>query len=350
MKSAISLKATCRQPWRTMLLLLLCAGFSFVFLAQVLQYQVVQHAVDDSAAYYHAIGFLRTADSEADDAASCLSILESSNYVDYTNTFAARYGTMQDIHNVNLDGEDSWNTLYLQGTLTEIATGYENILFPPESGDGEPIFLPRKIAYLTFDVTDIFSGHPELTKESTRTFRMDVTEHPDFFEALQTEMQLGNSYFFCAIWQKYYYKEFPGFERVRTIVPLGTVSGFPWELNPVITKDGLTYYHPVADGTLADYFYPVPSGASVDLTDPALAASERALKYVHSNECGAVVIPVKDMATIPNLEDRYVLSDGRLLTLEDHTQRNPVCVIRQELADQRDLKIGDMITICLEDL
>ena len=228
----------------------------------MLQYQVVQNAVDCSSAYYHAIGFLRAASSEVNDASPCLPALENSVYVDYINTFAARYGTMNGIHNVNLDGKDEWNLLYLQGTLKEINTKNENILH--ESINGEMYYMPRKVAVLTFEITDTFSGHPELIAQKERTFRMDVTEYPDFLETLKTEMKQGASYFFCAIWSAYYYDTFPGIERVRTIVPLGTVSGLTWAFNPLILEDGSSYYEPVADGELADYFYLVPSGASVD--------------------------------------------------------------------------------------
>ena len=157
MRATICLKSARRQTWRTILLLLLCAGISFVFLSQMLQYQVVQNAVDCSSAYYHAIGFLRAASSEVNDASPCLPALENSVYVDYINTFAARYGTMNGIHNVNLDGKDEWNLLYLQGTLKEINTKNENILH--ESINGEMYYMPRKVAVLTFEITDTFSGH-----------------------------------------------------------------------------------------------------------------------------------------------------------------------------------------------
>ena len=59
MRKNVCLKATWRQPWRTMLLLLFCAGLTFAFLSQVLQYWVIQDAVADSAGYYHAVGALR---------------------------------------------------------------------------------------------------------------------------------------------------------------------------------------------------------------------------------------------------------------------------------------------------
>ena len=96
---------------------------------------------------------------------------------------------MNGIHNVNLDGKDEWNLLYLQGTLKEINTKNENILH--ESINGEMYYMPRKVAVLTFEITDTFSGHPELIAQKERTFRMDVTEYPDFLETLTTEMKQG---------------------------------------------------------------------------------------------------------------------------------------------------------------
>ena len=97
MRKNVCLKATWRQPWRTMLLLLFCAGLTFAFLSQVLQYWVIQDAVADSAGYYHAVGALRTENTEAEDAFPSLSVLEKSEYVDYVNTYVSRYGTMQDV-------------------------------------------------------------------------------------------------------------------------------------------------------------------------------------------------------------------------------------------------------------
>lgn len=97
---------------------------------------------------------LRAASSEVNDASPCLPALENSVYVDYINTFAARYGTMNGIHNVNLDGKDEWNLLYLQGTLKEINTKNENILH--ESINGEMYYMPRKVAVLTLKLPILF--------------------------------------------------------------------------------------------------------------------------------------------------------------------------------------------------
>ena len=62
------------------------------------------------------------------------------------------------------------------------------------------------------------------------------------------------------------------------------------------------------------------------------------------------VSPVKDMATIPHFAENYFLSEGRLLTLEDDAARNKVCVVHQGLADRRNLKVGDTLTITIKDL
>ena len=36
---------------------------------------------------------------------------------------------------------------------------------------------------------------------------MDVTQNRDFMNRLQEELQLGESYLFCAQWKKYYYPQ-----------------------------------------------------------------------------------------------------------------------------------------------
>ena len=101
----------------------LCAGLTFAFLSQVLQYWVIQDAVADSAGYYHAVGALRTENTEAEDAFPSLSVLEKSEYVDYVNTYVSRYGTMQDVFNTDLNGDLNNHILYLQGIFREITEG-----------------------------------------------------------------------------------------------------------------------------------------------------------------------------------------------------------------------------------
>lgn len=352
MRNMVSLRSTRRQPFRTFLLLLLCTGLSFAFLSQVLQYQVIQTAISDSASYYHAVGVpqpVNIADEKGqEDVSPCLSILGESAYVDYVNTNMRRLGVMHDIYNVDLDGQGdlyNWNMLYLQGTFKSVAQGTEQVLSMYAQD-----YLYRDIIYITFDITDIFSGQPERASLGEMTFRMDVTGHKDFRDQLEAELQPESSYFFCANWKKYYYNAFPSIKAVNTIVPLGTVNASVFDTNAYLTGDTSKFPHPIAEGKLEDYFYPVPAGESVDFTEPALSAAAKGLEYVNSNEHGVSVIPVKNMGTLPYFEENYFLSEGRLLTRDDDIQQNHVCVIRQELADGRDLKVGDAITITLKDV
>ena len=219
MRKNVCLKATWRQPWRTMLLLLFCAGLTFAFLSQVLQYWVIQDAVADSAGYYHAVGALRTENTEAEDAFPSLSVLEKSEYVDYVNTYVSRYGTMQDVFNTDLNGDLNNHILYLQGTFREITKETEKPLCMYAQK-----YVPREVAYLTFDITNLFSGHPEMASLGEMRFRMDVTQNRDFMNRLQEELQPGESYLFCAQWKKYYYRRLPSlvircFLWVRSRVP-----------------------------------------------------------------------------------------------------------------------------------
>ena len=343
MRKNVCLKATWRQPWRTMLLLLFCAGLTFAFLSQVLQYWVIQDAVADSAGYYHAVGALRTENTEAEDAFPSLSVLEKSEYVDYVNTYVSRYGTMQDVFNTDLNGDLNNHILYLQGTFREITKETEKPLCMYAQK-----YVPREVAYLTFDITNLFSGHPEMASLWEMRFRMDVTQNRDFMNRLQEELQPGESYLFCAQWKKYYYPQIT--QPCNTLLPLGTVQGPRLDQAAYYAGDDNQYSLPVAEGDLWDYFYPVPQGFVVDFTDPELADVALALEYLNANEHGVSVIPVKDMATIPHFAENYYLREWRLLTLEDDAARNKVCVVHQGLADRRNLKVGDTLTITIKDL
>ena len=278
MKNTVSLRSTRRQPWHTVLLLLLCAGLSFAFLSQALQYQVVQNAVADSAGYYQAIGILRSSNTENEDASPCLPVLEKSEYVKYTNTYAPRYGVMENIYNADIDGDRNYHMLYLQGTLVDIKEDSERVLNMYSKG-----YDPREIVRLTFDVTNIFSGHPELASLGEMSFRMDVTGQRDFKKQLQEELQLGSSYFFCALWEKYYYPQFPAIKAQNTILHLGAIHGPDIDRAAYNTNDSSKYCYAVAEGDLWDYFYPVAPGSVVDFTDPALSDVATGLEYVQSN-------------------------------------------------------------------
>ncbi len=177
---------------------------------------------------------------------------------------------------------------------------------------------------------------------------MDVTQNRDFMNRLQEELQPGESYLFCAQWKKYYYPQIT--QPCNTLLPLGTVQGPRLDQAAYYAGDDNQYSLPVAEGDLWDYFYPVPQGFVVDFTDPELADVALALEYLNANRHGVSVIPVKDMATIPHFAENYFLSEGRLLTLEDDAARNKVCVVHQGLADRRNLKVGDTLTITIKDL
>ena len=124
----------------------------------------------------------------------------------------------------------------------------------------------------------------------------------DIIKQLQEELQLGSSYFFCALWEKYYYPQFPAIKAQNTILHLGAIHGPDIDRAAYNTNDSSKYCYAVAEGDLWDYFYPVAPGSVVDFTDPALSDVASGLEYVQSNEHGATVIPVKDMATLASVD------------------------------------------------
>ena len=85
--------------------------------------------------------------TENEDASPCLPVLEKSEYVKYTNTYAPRYGVMENIYNADIDGDRNYHMLYLQGTLVDIKEDSERVLNMYSKG-----YDPREIVRLTFDV------------------------------------------------------------------------------------------------------------------------------------------------------------------------------------------------------
>ena len=116
------------------------------------------------------------------------------------------------------------------------------------------------------------------------------------------------------------------------------------------TEDYITYAvysHPLADS----FFYPVADGEA-DWSDPQLSEIRQHLACVRGDHRSLNVVPLQDMSALPMTRDTRAgiyLTDGRWLNSQDNAQENRVCVVGNALASARGLKVGDNLTLTLQD-
>lgn len=299
----IYLRTALRQPVWSIFLVLLCGGVSLAFLFQVLQYGVLEDAVEDVSGYYRAIAEITTDDPEQTDPTECLALLEENPYVDFAQFVNMGSGVLDGMYNVSghffSRGE---NRLYQQGTLLSHHLDVGR--------DGQARLTVR------MNVTEVIVGQPEIAPEAARDYVVDFTD-ADAAEAMYSQLEVGASYLFCAEGE--------------------------------YDDRGLRLFLCPLDGEEL-FFYPVAAGQEIDWTAPPLDRARDAMLLAAENQHSVELRRTKDMTAIPHIEEQFHITEGRMLTREDDLNASPVCVIRQEFADLRELSVGDTLTITMRDL
>lgn len=173
----IYLRSALRQPVWSIFLVLLCGGVSLAFLFQVLQYGVLEDAVEDVSGYYRAIAEITTDDPEQTDPTECLALLEENPYVDFAQFVNMGSGVLDGMYNVSghffSRGE---NRLYQQGTLLSHHLDVGR--------DGQARLTVR------MNVTEVIVGQPEIAPEAARDYVVDFTD-ADAAEAMYSQLEVG---------------------------------------------------------------------------------------------------------------------------------------------------------------
>ena len=326
MRKTVFLRSTVRQPVHSLFLLLLVGVISFAFAARVGESFLISQEQAQLIQFYRSIGLPVTLEGSRRivDRDEVIEYLKTAPYVDYIDDQRFTSGVIQDdFCNANVwysnrswassDPENFARILPWDVYFYGIYTGIE-IDVPSKKGQ----------ASFPFTVDEVLAGYPEyITPGETIKLWGEWETIGDQCANLKP----GQRYLLCG--SKYF-------------VPLGNYLTNPFD-----------FYWLSLGPTTGLY---VPAEENIDLTQPEYAALGEKIHQCDDNSHALHLIATADMSVLPAVlsfdqdGNRYYLVEGRWLDHNDDLAANRAIVIHQGLADIRDLKLGDTITLTMRDI
>ena len=312
----IFLKSTFRQPIRVLCLGLLMAFVTFTFVGRVSEYLMIKQETERLEGYYRSVGQLEPLEEGvAANIEEAIADLENSPYVQKTDRPQYTSAVMKDIYNADTDGTGQatmeFGHVFFYGTLVN------KVQLTP----GNHMFY--------FTVDSVVVGYPEyiapgaqISMQNNIDDRLghDYWRYEDLTGPF-TEMEVGQRYF---------------------------LRGSKNDLR--MDKPEFRFTSLSEDGP---WYIPVEPGEEIDFTAPEHADVAAAMKLQDDNMRALSIIATQDMSALPETQETsgdLYLTEGRWLTAEDNAQGRKVCVIREALAEQRDLRVGDTLDLTLRDI
>ena len=334
MKPNVCLISSLRNPFRSLLLLILLGLISFAFITKAVGFILVQRETEVLGSYYRSIGILENVnDPEAGDVSAGIELIQTSPY------FA--YGDQREIVSGVMSG--TYNTNRLDSNVTALMDQYPKEYWPnvhnthfwftgelvkkEEVKQGSEESTNRKTIayYLTFDIDNLLAGYPEYAKEGGSVSLLFVLDgHEAAIPTIQA-MEIGQKYFIH-----------------------GWYDGL---LDPIFYLYSNLQIIPLDDGQ--DWYLPLAENASIDFSTPAMTAIKNEIDVLNQNLHTLSIIATADMSAMPNMQEssrEHYLVEGRWLNHEDDLAGNKVIVVPNEFATVRGFKLGDEITLTFRPL
>lgn len=312
----IFLKSTCRQPTKTLCTILMAVFVNFAFVGRVSEYLLVRQETERLASYYRTVGGLEPlAENTATDLEGAAAYLAESGYIKLADRPQYTSAVMKDVYNADTDGTGQpvmeFGHVFFYGTLTnkmQLTPGNYKFYFTVDSvAAGYPEYIaPGAKIGMQNNIDDLL-GH-------------GYYQYEDLAEPF-AEMEVGQRYFLRG-----------SKNEVRIDQPEFRFTA--------LTEDG-------------PWYIPVEPEEEIDFTAPEWADVAAAMALQDGNMHALSVIAVQDMSALPETQEasgELYLTEGRWLTSADHVQGRKACVIREALAERRDLHAGDTLDLTLRDI
>ena len=310
----VFLKSTLRQPVKTALLLAVMALITFAFVSRGAEYLLVKQETERMGSYYRSIGTLQSATGNKwADTTEAVAYLEENASVQTVQTVEYTSAVIQDdIYNADIGTEN---------TLKGIRVAFYGTL---QNWDTTNFY---------FTVDTVLAGYPEHISEggSIVLFR-EYGYDPQDVEYAYEQLEKGGRYLAVG----YYYLHIPSCRVVES--DDGTSRVMHARVN--CPSDDL-------------FFTPVPEGSEANWSGLKDHQYEEGILLEWDNQRALNIIPTKDMSALPIAQDSasgIYLTDGRWLDSADDELGRTVCVINEDLASRRGLKVGDTLTLKLRDV
>ncbi|MCI9055739.1 MAG: hypothetical protein HFF76_00550 [Oscillospiraceae bacterium] len=316
MKTNVFLRSTRRQPVRAVCLVLVTVFVTFAFVGRASEYLLIKQETERLGSWYRTVGELEPLEKgAAADLESAAAYLAESSYIKLADRPQYTSAVMKDVYNADTDGTGQpameFGHVFFYGTLTDkmqLTPGNYKFYFTVDSvaaGYPEYIALGAK-AGMQNNIDDLL-GH-------------GYYQYEDLAEPF-AEMEVGQRYFLRG-----------SKNEVRIDQPEFRFTA--------LTEDG-------------PWYIPVEPEEEIDFTAPEWADVAAAMALQDGNMHALSVIAVQDMSALPETQEAsgaLYLTEGRWLTNADHAQGRKVCVIREALAERRDLHAGDTLDLTLRDI
>jgi hypothetical protein len=357
MKTNVCLRSSLRQPFRSLLLLILFGLIAFGFMTKAVQFILIQRETGVLGSYYRSIGVLKSTNERSQwfcnpsktaceydkvaqhlDISAGIDLVETSPYFGYGDQREIVSGVMPQLYNENRI--DTNITIIMDMLPPEYRpnTHTFDIWFIGELIDKEEVKTWAKKPedkrtvgyYLKFNVDTLLAGDPRFATQGHDVALLFLFEgHEPAIPTIQA-MAVGQRYFIRGWEDNIEYK-----------------VDFSWEN----THYAYLEIKPLDEQQL--WYIPIAQGASIDLSDPILAPYKNEIEVLNENLHTLGIIATADQSAMPMMQEAsrtYYLTAGRWLNHQDDLDKNKVIVVGESFAKLRGLELGDELTFTFRPL
>ena len=326
MKTNVCLTSTLRQPFRSLLLLILFGLITFGFMTKAVEFILIQRESEVLGSYYRSIGTLENiADPQSGDVSAGIDLIETSPYFAYgdqremvSGVMAQTYNPYHRIHNhtgiENALPEDQIPNVHLTDVWV-IGTLLNKELLMTRVENGETIGYILKLS-----IDTVFAAYPEYVTEGNTFGLIFLFKDHEAAIPYIDRMEIGQRYFLR------------GWEDWGAEIPSSLV----------LTQGAFLVVKPLDDEQL--WYLPLEEEKSYDVNDPALARFKDEIDLLNENLHTLGMITTADMSAMPLMQESarfFYLTEGRWLNHQDDLDGNRVIVVPEDIASWRELELGD---------
>lgn len=302
------LKSTFRRPVSAILLIFLLGAVSFGFVSRTVEYLVVSEAVEGTSKYYKSIGYITavSGDSNYADTTPGVRLLQESEQIAVHDITKDCEGILNGVYNTDFGG---FQSMYSNSNTAEFMFWGELVEKYFRSADPEKSLLEDTYTF-KFRVTERIYGYPDYAPEGK-------------YLILTYSPKEGNDALS---------KVFDSLEKNKVY---GVRAYYQW-------RKGMVLRQAIPNGS---WFLTEEESESVDSLIEADTVQE-------INRHKIMIEGAKDLSARPLMQESmraFYLVDGRWLTLEDHENKNPACIVHEKFAEIRNLSVGDTLSITIAD-
>jgi hypothetical protein len=343
MNNNLFMKFMLRRPVRSVLLLLLVAVMSFVFIMNAVEFIVVQGELERLGGRYPPVGFITPLEHNVSDVTQAVHAIEGYRDLALTDWRRSVSGIMHNVKNLDIHGYTSDHAFGPRSYsnrgihVSDILVIGEvlGVLAPTqvrEDGENWPYYN------FSIQIDTVFLGHHEFAQEGMIITINSRSPYADNMAEWAADMPIGERVLVRAFIDTDVQHD--GVMHFYDIARRILILLRPLSIRPLLdTDEGPLWYHRLGPGE------------EMDFSDPKWAELVEETEITNINQSTVLVTGTKDMSLSGPVWQRfpYKLADGRWLDYDDHINRRPVLVICSELARYYGLKVGDMITIDLRE-